>query len=269
MKSQNIHCTAIILAAGSGRRMKSDKPKQFMLLEDKPIIWYSLQAVEQSEIIDDCVLVTGSGDISYVQDEIIRKYQFKKVKVLVAGGNERYESVHNGLQAIDILQLGIPEELAWLEEEECKRIAQEYEAAGKSYERYVFIHDGARPFLTEKILADTFAAVQSYGACVAGMPVKDTIKIADENGFAVQTPNRNMVWAVQTPQVFETNLITKAYEMLMEQLEDLKARGVAVTDDAFVAETMLGIPVKLVEASYENIKITTPEDIKTARGFLN
>ena len=206
------------------------------MLNEKPLIWYSLHAVEESEIIDDCVLVTGEADIPYVQQEIVEKYGFQKVKAVVAGGSERYESVYLGLQAVR--------------------------------SDYVFIHDGARPFLTEKILQDTYAAVCEHGACVAGMPVKDTIKIADENGFAVQTPNRNLVWAVQTPQVFETELIRAAYEKLFEQLDELKKQGIAVTDDAFVAEAMLGVYVKLVEASYENIKITTPEDIKTARGFL-
>ncbi len=243
MKADNVHCTAIVLAAGSGKRMKSSTAKQFMLLEDKPIVWYSLKAVEQSEIIDDCILVTGAEDIPYVQQEIVAKYGFGKVKKVVAGGSERYESVYNGLREVSGLQTE--------------------NATG-----YVFIHDGARPFLTEKILQDTYTAVREYDACVAGMPVKDTIKIADENGFAVQTPNRNLVWAVQTPQVFERKLITDAYTKLMENLEDLKSRGVAVTDDAFVEETFGTKPVKLVEASYENIKITTPEDIKTARGFL-
>ena len=238
------HCTAIVLAAGSGKRMKSATAKQFMLLNDKPLVWYSLQAVETSAIIDDCVLVTGEDDIPYVQQEIVEKYHFRKVKSVVAGGSERYESVYRGLMAVNQLA----------------------DSQGK---HYVFIHDGARPFLTEDILKDTYQAVREYGACVAGMPVKDTIKIADEAGFAVQTPNRNLVWAVQTPQVFEVELITIAYTQLIEQLEDLKAKGVAITDDAFVAEYMLGTKVKLVEASYENIKITTPEDIKTAQGFLN
>ena len=236
MVNRKKHCTAIVLAAGSGKRMKSATAKLFIMLNEKPLIWYSLHAVEESEIIDDCVLVTGEADIPYVQQEIVEKYGFQKVKAVVAGGSERYESVYLGLQAVR--------------------------------SDYVFIHDGARPFLTEKILQDTYAAVCEHGACVAGMPVKDTIKIADENGFAVQTPNRNLVWAVQTPQVFETELIRAAYEKLFEQLDELKKQGIAVTDDAFVAEAMLGVYVKLVEASYENIKITTPEDIKTARGFL-
>lgn len=231
-------CTAIVLAAGSGRRMQFPQPKQFMMLGEKPLLWYSLQAVERSEIIDDCILVTGAEYISYVKTEIVERYGFRKIREITAGGSERYESVYSGLKALK-------------------------EASG-----YVFIQDGARPFLTEEILRDTYEAVCRYGACVAAVPVKDTVKIADGEGFAVQTPNRSLVWAVQTPQVFEAGLIRQAYDMLFERLEELKERGVAVTDDAMVAETMLGTRVKLVKASYENIKITTPEDRKTALGFL-
>lgn len=253
MNRGKTHCTAIVLAAGSGKRMKSSTAKQFMLLNEKPLIWYSLQAVEESEIVDDCVLVTGADDIPYVQKEIVEKYHFRKVRQVVAGGSERYESVYHGLMAVSTLKAADG--------------AQNRDA--DSLEHYIFIHDGARPFLTEKILRDTYEAVREYGACVAGMPVKDTIKIADEKGFAVQTPNRNLVWAVQTPQVFDAKLITNAYEQLIARLDELKAKGVAITDDAFVAEYMLGTKVKLVEASYENIKITTPEDIKTAQSFLN
>jgi len=252
MEKQKTHCTAIVLAAGSGKRMKSSTAKQFMLLNGKPLIWYSLQTIELSEIIDDCVLVTGEEDIPFVQQEIVKKYGFRKVCHIVAGGSERYESVYNGLMEIKT-------------SEEMQGKAGNAEAT----EHYIFIHDGARPFLTEEILKNTYEAVLEHGACVAGMPVKDTIKIADENGFAVETPNRNLVWAVQTPQVFEAGLITYAYEKLMAELSHLKERGVAITDDAFVVEYMLGRKVKLVEASYENIKIITPEDIKTAQGFLD
>lgn len=259
MMQERTHCTAIVLAAGSGKRMKSATAKQFMLLEGKPLVWYSLNAVEQSAVIDECILVTGEEDIPFVQSEIVEKYGFRKVKKVVAGGSERYESVYNGLQ---VLERQVAEGTVFLEASD----AGQDEANCKEY---VFIHDGARPFLTEKILQDTYSNVQRYGACVAGMPVKDTIKIADENGFAVQTPNRNLVWAVQTPQVFERKLITDAYEKLIDSLEELKQQGIAVTDDAFVAETFGNRPVKLVEASYENIKITTPEDIKTARGFMS
>ncbi len=230
--------TAIILAAGSGRRMQSGVPKQFMSLGDKPVIWYSLDAAERSEIIDECILVTGEKDISYVRSEIVNRYGFRKVKGVIAGGSERYESVFRGLQAMD------------------------------NQDGYTFIHDGARPFLTEDILRKTFEAAVSYGACVAAMPVKDTVKLADEDGFAVQTPDRRLVWAVQTPQVFETALIYRAYELLFKRLQGGRQKEIRVTDDAMVAEMMLGIRVKLVETSYENIKITTPEDMRTALGFL-
>lgn len=130
---------------------------------------------------------------------------------------------------------------------------------------YVFVHDGARPFLTEKILEDTYEAVCRYHACAAAVPVKDTIKIADEGGFAVQTPARSLVWAVQTPQVFDTQLIIHAYQKLFEQTNALRQ---GITDDAMVVETMLEIPVKLVKSSYQNIKITTPEDMRMAENLL-
>lgn len=238
MPEKEKRCTAIVLAAGSGRRMESDIPKQFMALGNKPLICYSLQTIEQSEIIDDCILVTGKEDIPYAESEIIKKFGFHKVKNIIAGGSERYESVFRGLQAMG------------------------------SRDGYTFIHDGARPFLTEEILRRTYEAVEKYDACVAAMPVKDTVKIADAEEFAVQTPNRSLVWAVQTPQVFAAELICRAYEMLFERLKELKGKSISVTDDAMVVESMLGIRVKLVRASYENIKITTPEDMKTALGFL-
>ena len=127
---------------------------------------------------------------------------------------------------------------------------------------YVFIHDGARPFVNDTILHRAYDAVSQYKACVVGMPVKDTIKIAGEDGFAKETPNRSLVWAVQTPQVFDVALIKEAYSKLME------CDDIPVTDDAMVAEQMLGTKVKLVEGSYENIKITTPEDLIIAESFL-
>ncbi|MBO5283416.1 MAG: 2-C-methyl-D-erythritol 4-phosphate cytidylyltransferase [Lachnospiraceae bacterium] len=238
-------CTAIVLAAGSGSRMHSDVPKQFMELRGKPLIWYALQAVEQSEIIDDCLLVTGAGDISRMQQEIVEKYGFAKVDRVIAGGQERYASVARALEAV------------WNEEMKTP-----------NRDGYVFIHDGARPFLTRQILEDTYAAAYAYGACAAAMPVKDTIKIADQEGYAVQTPNRSSVWMVQTPQVFETQLICRAYRKLMGQLSRLQEQGIQITDDAMVAETMLNCRVKLVPASYENIKVTTPEDMRIAEAFL-
>lgn len=241
-------CIAIVLAAGAGKRMQSNVAKQYMLLNGKPIIWYALQAFEKSSIINKVILVVGAGEIPYGQQEIVEKYGFTKVAAVVEGGAERYLSVWEGLKQIKNLNLD--------------------DENGPTTGDYVFIHDGARPFVTEEIIHNTYEAAQEHGACVAGMPVKDTIKIADADEFAVQTPNRKTVWAVQTPQVFEKELIISAYSGLIDRLEELKARGVEITDDAMVVETILGKKVKLVKASYENIKITTPEDMRIAESFL-
>ena len=128
-------CTAIILAAGSGSRMHSAVAKQFLPLKGRPLIWYALHVVEESKIIDDCILVTSEQDIPYVREEIVQKYHFTKVNIITSGGAERYLSVSRALQLIADGRLKCPNEHG-----------------------YVFIHDGARPFLTEKILEDTYAA---------------------------------------------------------------------------------------------------------------
>lgn len=237
-------CTAVVLAAGGGSRMNSTVAKQFMMLGDKPLLWYSLQAVEGSEIIDDCILVTGKDSISYVKDAIVDQFGFHKVDRIVPGGRERWESVANAMAAMGSSDRRIP-----------------------NRDGYVFIHDGARPFLNEEILRRTYEAVQEYHACVAAMPSKDTIKLADEGGMAVSTPDRRFVWSVQTPQVFDTELIVKAYGALREKAEREGFEAVTVTDDAGVVEAFTNCPVKLVEGSYENIKITTPEDMKIAEVF--
>ena len=228
---QKTKCTAIVLAAGQGKRMGSKIQKQYLEISGKPVLFYSLDVFEKSDIIDDIILVVGENQEEYCKKEIVEKYHFTKVRKIVKGGSERYHSVWNGLQEI-------------------------------AEDGYTFIHDGARPFVTEEILSRAYETVQKEKACVVGMPVKDTIKIADNEGFAKETPNRSQVWMVQTPQVFETFLIKSAYSLLMEQ------EIIQVTDDAMVVETMLQRKVKLVEGSYENIKITTPEDLKIAEIFV-
>lgn len=223
--------TAIILAAGRGRRMQSAVQKQYLLLQGKPVLYYSLKTFETCSFIDEIVLVTQKEEIDYCQKEIVEKYGFRKVTKIVAGGAERYLSVYEGLK-----QVG---------DNGC-----------------VYIHDGARPFVNEEILERIRDGVVKYQACVAAMPVKDTIKIAGEDAFAKETPNRKYVWMVQTPQAFSSSLIKNAYQKLMDQKID------AVTDDAMVLETVEGKKVKLVEGSYRNIKITTPEDLDIAELFL-
>lgn len=223
--------TAIVLAAGKGSRMQSAVPKQYLELCGKPVLYYSLAAFEES-FIDEIILVAGKDDISYCKEQIVERYGFQKVTKIIVGGAERYLSVYQGLLA-----------------------AEEAD--------YVYIHDGARPFVDAAILSDAKACVEQYQACVAGMPVKDTIKIVDAEDFAKETPERKYVWQVQTPQVFSYALVREAYDMLMEDQD-----AYSVTDDAMVVETMLNYPVKLFQASYKNIKITTPEDLQIAELFV-
>lgn len=230
--------TAIVLAAGQGKRMESTVHKQYLLLKDKPVLYYSLKAFEDSQV-DDIVLVVGKGEQEFCQKEILDKYNFHKIKAIVEGGKERYHSVAYGIQAI-----------CW----ECK---------------YVLIHDGARPFVDEGMIHRAIDEVQISKACVIGMPVKDTIKISDEKGYVSDTPARSLVWQVQTPQAFDKNIIADAYSKLLIEEEKLSVIGIAVTDDAMVVEYFMKIPVKLIQGSYKNIKITTPEDLKIAEILLD
>ena len=224
-------CTAIVLAAGRGSRMGTKIQKQYLEIGGRPVLYYSLAAFEASAVIDDVVLVVGEGQEAYCREEIVEKYHFTKVHTITPGGSERYESVYKALCVI-------------------------------RDEGYVFIHDGARPFVTEEIIGRAYEAVCGHRACVVGMPSKDTIKVADEAGYSRETPDRSYLWCIQTPQVFETALVKDAYARLMQE------PCVQVTDDAMVVEQMLGLPVKLVEGSYRNIKITTPEDMAVAEAFL-
>lgn len=219
------YCTAIILAGGRGSRMGTEVHKQYLLLAGKPVLFYSLDVFQASDLIDEIILVAGEGEEEYCRRNFVLKYRLSKVSKIISGGRERYHSVWNGLQNV-------------------------------KKEGFVFIHDGARPFVDEEMLARIYKEVQIHKACVAGMPVKDTIKIVDESCSVADTPDRSTLWAVQTPQAFESRLVKRAYELLMQEEECLH-----VTDDAKVVEEMLHYPIKLVQGSYENIKITTPEDL--------
>ena len=217
--------------------MHSKIQKQFMELDGMPVLCYSLRCFQESPLIRDVILVTGEEYVFWCKEEIVEKYGFTKVSAVVSGGKERYDSVYEGLRA-------------------CKDT------------EYVLIHDGARPFVTQAIIKQALAEVRTHKACVAAMPVKDTIKIADEQDFAVSTPRRDLVWMMQTPQVFQASLIRGAYRKLLSEEKKLRSQGVQITDDAMVVETLLSHPVKLFRASYENIKITTPEDLLIADGIL-
>lgn len=232
---------AIVLAAGSGKRMNSDVKKQYIEINGKPIIYYTLHAFEQNDVITDVILVTGAEDIEYCRSEIVSRFGFAKVRAVIVGGRERYNSVMAGIKAIG-------------------------EMGGCDY---VYIHDGARPFVNDAMIARLDASVRVCDACIAGVKSKDTVKVADSEDYIVSTPNRNLVWNVQTPQVFGYELIKEAYGALEAAEDTLDEQGIVVTDDAMVVETWTAHKVKLVEGSYENIKITTPDDIVLANAILS
>ena len=227
--------TAIVLSAGSGRRMHSEIPKQYMDLCGYPVLYYSLKAFEESAV-NEIVLVTGALDIEFCRKEIVEEYGFSKVAAIVAGGSERYLSVYEGLKV-----------------------------ASDAY--YVLIHDGARPLIDEDLIRRSMETVVREKACVPGVPVKDTIKVTDHDGYAAATPNRSSLWAVQTPQCFSVELLTQSYRRLFAA-EEQGAELPAVTDDAMLVEQMTGHKVKIINGNYTNIKITTPEDLLMAKSFL-
>lgn len=224
-------CAAVLLAAGRGKRMGGSVQKQFLSLRGRPLIYYALKCLEESAYIDEIILVTGAESIDYCRREIVERYGFSKVKEIAAGGKERYDSVYEGLKYCQGAE-------------------------------YVFIHDVARPFLTEAILERAYAGVREYGACAAGVPSKDTVKILDRKQNVVETPLRELVWSVQTPQVFRYELIRTAYDRL--QMFD----KTGITDDAMVVEQMGDHLVHMVLGDYRNMKITTPEDLAVAEQLL-
>lgn len=224
---------AIVLAGGRGSRMNTTVSKQYLEIGGKPILYYSLLAFQKNSLIDEIVLVCGAEDIDNCRQQFVDGFGLNKIKHIVAGGKERSDSVYAGLEVIT----------------ECK---------------YVFIHDGVRPFLDEGIFNRLFEALETNQACIAAMPVKDTIKMADDDDFVESTPPRNKLWLIQTPQAFDFEMIKGAYDKMKKEYTDTKI----FTDDAMIAENIAGACVKLVEGSYNNIKITTPEDLVFAEAIL-
>jgi 2-C-methyl-D-erythritol 4-phosphate cytidylyltransferase len=220
---------AIIVAAGKGNRMGAGKNKQFIDIEGKPVLCYTLEALSKCPAVEEIVLVCAGDEIEYCRGGIVEKYGFDKVKSIVAGGAERQDSVYSGLSA----------------------------AKGCAV---VLIHDGARPFVTNRILEEGIRHAEEYGASACGVTPKDTIKVKDQSGFSERTLDRSRLFSVQTPQCFKLDLILGCYEKLLDD-ETL------FTDDTSVAEHF-GHKVFLYEGSYENIKITTPEDLAVAESIL-
>ena len=228
---------AVVLSGGSGKRMGADVPKQYMDLCGYPVIYYSLKAFEDS-FIDEIVLVCAAGDEDMCQKNIADRYGFKKIKSIVCGGRERYHSVMNGIKAV---------------------------SAGADF---IYIHDGARPFISRQVIEGVQEDVIKYGASIVAVPAKDTIKLADEDAIVNATPPRKSAWQMQTPQVFDAQLIRKAYGRLEEQEDKLLAQGVEISDDAMIVELLTEHKVHLYKGEYTNIKITTPDDLAYAQWMV-
>lgn len=219
----------VIVAAGTGSRMKKDINKQFIKLKNKEIVAHTIEKFYNSENIDDIVVVIREDEEEYFNKNIKEKYGFTNIKV-AHGGNERQDSVFNGIKML---------------KKECE---------------VVLIHDGARPFVTDDIIKRSINKANEHNAIVVGVKVKDTIKVVSDNGNIIDTPNRSYLWAVQTPQVFKYDIITKAYE-------DAYNNNYYGTDDAMLVER-IGYNVKIIEGSYNNIKITTQEDLEFGEQIL-
>lgn len=221
--------TAIVLAAGSGKRMEQDVPKQYMQLGGVPLMVHCLRTFQESKVTS-IVLVVAPGDVEKCQREIIEKYHISKCTAIVEGGDERYDSVYAGLKAVD--------------------------------DGYVLIHDCARAFLTTDIIHRCMSSVVLYESCVVGMPSKDTVKLTDDKRKVLDTPDRSRVWIVQTPQCFEYNLIKSAYDAIIPTADK------SITDDAMIVEKATDHEVHMIEGSYSNIKVTTPEDVYLGEAIL-
>lgn len=222
--------TAIVLAAGKGSRMHREIPKQFIEVEGYPVLYYSLKAFQESPV-DEIILVTSEDYVDYCVENIVNRYNLTKVRSVITGGAERYDSVYRGLIAA-------------------------------SDSKYVLIHDGARPCITQKIIVDSMEMVKKCEACTVGVPVKDTIKVVDSNHMGMDTPDRSTLWQIQTPQCFNRDLLLACYDKMKQD------KSVVITDDTMIVERYSNVQAKVIMGAYENIKITTPEDLKISSIFL-
>jgi 2-C-methyl-D-erythritol 4-phosphate cytidylyltransferase len=210
----------VVAAAGQGSRMGTKTNKQFIMLNNKPVIAYSLDFFEKQDIVDEIVVVTSAKELEYCRHEIIEKNKYQKVSAVLTGGQQRQDSVWAALQ---------------------------YLAPDTDF---VAVHDGARPLLSADVLSRLLAEAEEWGAAIPGVPSRDTIKMVNKDSFVRQTLDRNVIYSIQTPQVFKFKELFTAYKYADE--EDFYA-----TDDAALFEKYIG-QVKVVEGDYDNIKITTP-----------
>jgi 2-C-methyl-D-erythritol 4-phosphate cytidylyltransferase len=227
MKTDKI--SAIVPAAGAGKRMGSPERKQFLLVRERPVLAWTLAALQRIRWLDHIILVVPEDKVRFVQREIIEKYHLSGVANILVGGEERTDSVYIGLQHL-------PADIPW-----------------------VMIHDGVRPFIREDLLRAAFATAQEKGNAILGVPVRDTLKkVIDQK--ITRSVKRDHYWLIQTPQFFQTPLLQEVYQQAIQD----KFRA---TDDAGIMEHY-GKKVTVCCGDYYNIKITSPEDLPIAERLL-
>ena len=220
--------SAIIVAAGRGNRIGGELPKQFQRIDGKPLLYHTLNKFERCTSIEEIVVVASKEWMAHVSQDVVDRYDLRKVNKIVPGGERRQESVYSGLKALEGVEI-------------------------------VLIHDGVRPLISISKIEETIAACQKYGAAILAIPPKDTVKMG-KNGFVTSTLDRDSLWSVQTPQAFKYDLILKAHEKAIEE-------GKSYTDDAALVEN-LDHPIKIVEGEAVNFKITVPFDLKLAESII-
>lgn len=224
-----VKATAIIAAAGLGKRFSLRNRKQFQPLGGKPVIVHSIERFEQSPSIGEIILVVSEDSIGYCREEIVKKFRFKKITRIVPGGEERQHSVNRGFSSIS------------------------------NETDIVIVHDGVRPFVTVDLIEKAVKGALESGGAIVGIPANDTVKESYE-GYIQRTLPRESIWLAQTPQAFRCDILKRAYEMS-------EWDGFLDTDESSLVER-LGIKVKLVRGSQMNIKITTREDLRFAESAL-
>ena len=232
---------AVIVAAGKGLRMGGDTPKQYLELGGRTLLMHTAAAFEKSRSVDDVVIVCPSGDEGYVRG-LVTENGFSKVVSVTEGGSERFDSCFAGIKAA------------------CADCAQRPD--------HIMIHDGVRALVTPELIDSTAEAMMRHPAVCPGVKAKETIRTVGSDGIAVSVPERESLRVIQTPQGFETGLIMKAYERFFKETEKDPHAAAGITDDAMLVEKYMQQKVFVAEGSYENIKITTPEDMLLAEAIL-
>lgn len=230
--SKNI---AVILLAGKGSRLKSTVPKQYIEINKKPVIYYTIKAFDQNNYVNEIILVVDKNNVDFLKNEILSKYNFNKVRNIVLGGDERAFSVKNALDSLPVNKT--------------------------TKDDIILIQDGVRPFISDNLITKGIEEAKKWGSVVIGVKVKDTVKIVDDNNKIVNTPSRNNLWIAQTPQIFKLSILKKCYT-------DIKSITPLPTDDSSLVEQN-GYTVKMIEGDYKNLKITTKEDLYFASFILN